>query len=471
MSGFYSLPLISAFAILPSINESNGLMISKDQLQEIHKKLQVLKESGELDGEGADRSENLHRLFMYPAMMVPAAQEAVIKAFADSMPVGAWAIDPFMGSGTSLMSCMELGFSVYGQDINPFAVMLSRAKVEKYDIQQLKTVCHAVLDRIVEDNDTSIAVSFRNIDKWFNSDIQIDLSRIRRAIQTVDSQRIRYFLWVIMSEVIRIGSNDRTSTFKLHRRSEEDIQKRNVNVRKEFANLVKRGIEDIACYWDKLSKEEKQTDELPHIEADIRWGNTKESIETDIRFDLLVSSPPYGDNHTTVTYGQTSYLPLQWIDPKDLSCPYDYVKTTQEIDRRSLGGQTIKKEVVSSMASVFTKTPTLKAFFEGVQKSEQEKYYKTLSFISDFDKSLDKIVASMKEDAFYIWTIGNRFVGNREVPNDQVLIELMESRGIRLFERAERQILNKKQPKKNNYSKTMEKEHILIFHKLNGYER
>ena len=214
-----------------------------------------------------------------------------------------------------------------------------------------------------------------------------------------------------------------------------------------------------------MSKEDEKVGAPRQIIADIRWGNTKESIETDTEFDLLVSSPPYGDNHTTVTYGQTSYLPLQWIDPKDLSCPYDYVKTTQEIDRRSLGGQTIKKEVMVSIAPVYTKAPTLKSFFEGVPADEQEKYYKTLSFIADFDKSLDKIVANMKDDAFYIWTIGNRFVGNREVPNDQVLIELMESRGIQLFERAERQILNKKQPKKNNFSKTMEKEHILIFHR------
>ena len=64
-------------------------MVSEEQLQAIHQKLQTLKESGELNGKGADRSENLHRLFMYPAMMVPAAQHAVIKAVADCLPVGA----------------------------------------------------------------------------------------------------------------------------------------------------------------------------------------------------------------------------------------------------------------------------------------------------------------------------------------------------------------------------------------------
>ena len=440
-------------------------MVSEEQLQAIRQKLQTLKESGELNGEGADRSENLHRLFMYPAMMVPAAQHAVIKAVADCLPVGAWAMDPFMGSGTSLMSCMEFGFNVYGQDINPFAVMLSKAKVEKYDIHQLKEVCKGVLNKISKDDDTTLEVTFRNVDKWFNPEIQIDLSKIRRAIQTVDSQLIRYFLWVITSEVIRTGSNDRTSTFKLHRRSEEDIQKRDVNVIKEFTILVNRGIDDVALYWDKLAKESELNEELRNVEADIRWGDTKNSIEADTRFDLLVSSPPYGDNHTTVTYGQTSYLPLQWIDPIDLTCPYDYVKTTQEIDRHSLGGQTIKKEIIATIEPVYAKTPSLKSFVDSVPADEKDKYYKTLSFIADFDQSLEKIVASMKDDAFYIWTIGNRFVGNREIPNDKVLIELMESREIELFERAERQILNKKQSKRNNYSKTMEKEHILIFHK------
>lgn len=440
-------------------------MVSEIQLQTIHQRLQTLKESGELNGEGADRSENLHRLFIYPAMMVPAAQHAVIKAVSDCLPKGAWAIDPFMGSGTSLMSCMEFGFNVYGQDINPFAVMLSKAKVERYDIDQLKQTCSNVLNAIAFDESETIDVTFNNIDKWFNHDIQIALSKIRRAIQAVEITSIRYFLWVIMSEVIRTGSNDRTSTFKLHRRTDEDIQKRKVNVTKEFTSLVNRGIEDIAVYWDKFSNEDEWVGVNRNVETDIRWGNTQKTIEANTRFDLLVSSPPYGDNHTTVTYGQTSYLPLQWIDHKDLSCPYDYVKTTQEIDRRSLGGQTIKKQILASIAPVFSKTPTLKSFFEGVLTDEQEKYCKTLSFIADFDESLDKIVSSMKDDAFYIWTIGNRYVGNREIPNDQILIELMKSRGIDLFERAERQILNKKQSKRNNYSKTMEKEHILIFHR------
>ena len=440
-------------------------MVDERQLQNVRQNLLTLRESGELDGEGADRSENLHRLFMYPAMMVPAAQHAIIKAIVGCMPTDAWAIDPFMGSGTSLMSCMEFGFNVYGQDINPFAVMLSKAKVERYDMLQLKSVCQAVLETITSEDCDNVDVYFTNIDKWFNHDVQISLSKIRRAIQSVKQTSIRYFLWVIMSEVIRTGSNDRTSTFKLHRRKEEDIQKRKVDIVKEFSNLVNRGIEDIEHYWSKVDKECGGFISKHKITSDICWGNTKEAVLSKTKFDLLVSSPPYGDNHTTVTYGQTSYLPLQWISPVDLTCPYDYIKTTQEIDRQSLGGKTNSKEVFDNAKKLFAKSSSFKNFYEAIPEEEKKKYNKTIIFIADFAESLDKIVNSMKPEAFYIWTIGNRFVGGREVPNDKILIDLMASEGIALFERAERHILNKKQARKNNYSKTMEKEHILIFHK------
>ena len=95
---------------------------------------------------------------------------------------------------------------------------------------------------------------------------------------------------------------------------------------------------------------------------------------------------------------------------------------------------------------------------------ENDKYKKTFAFIADFDESLESIVNAMKPEAFYIWTIGNRFVGGREVPNAEILKDLMERRGASLFFDAERKISNKKQAKRNSSSQTMEKERILIFH-------
>ena len=112
-------------------------MLSRISIDRLLNQLEKIKSNGVLDGDNADRKENLHRLFMYPAMMVPATQSAIIEAFSHELPNSILAIDPYMGSGTALLSCMEFGFDVYGQDINPFAVLLSQAKTTNYDIAQL----------------------------------------------------------------------------------------------------------------------------------------------------------------------------------------------------------------------------------------------------------------------------------------------------------------------------------------------
>lgn len=439
-------------------------MSTNSQIDELKKRLLEIKETGTLDGENADRRENMHRLFMYPAMMVPATQSAIIEAITDVFHVQK-AIDPFMGSGTSLLSCMEFGLDVFGQDINPFAVLLSKAKTTDYAEGALDAAFKEIKHHIEADTDNTIDISFNGINKWFNQQAQINFSKIRRAIMAQTDKDIRLFFWVLMSEAIRMGSNDRTSTFKLHRRSEEELSNRDIDIFEEFFQISNRGIADFSLFKNKLQELHNSSSCDFRGNSTIVWGNTQNKIESDETFDLLVSSPPYGDNHTTVTYGQTSYLPLQWIDPADVFCPYDYLRTTQEIDRQSLGGKIDRKRLAFKKDQLLKRSPSLSKFILDIPSDEERKYDKTILFIADFDECLDQIVKVMSDSAFFVWTIGNRFVGGREVPNDTILQDLMECRGLSLFFRAERKILNKKQPKKNNFSSTMEKEIILIFKK------
>ena len=435
------------------------------QQSELMRRLKWVQDYGDLNGMTAKRADNLHRLFLYPAMMVPVTQSLIIEAISGNLPINAMAIDPYMGSATSLMSCMEYGLGIYGQDINPLAVLIAQAKISSFDIELITNTLEELMSRIKADSSDSINVNFPGIDKWFTKQVQIDLSKIRRNIQNVNNKDIRKLFWVIMSEVIRIDSNDRISTFKLHRRAEEDISKRTVNVISDFETLCKRGILDITLFRNKLDNSKLLQNNIYIKPNTICWGNTTEKIHSDLKFDLLVSSPPYGDNHTTVTYGQHSYLQLQWIDSSDLdfSIDYDYLRSTQEIDRQSLGGRIDSKELTKKLTEILNNIPSLKEFYDNLPHQERPLYNKTISFIQDFEKSLDVIVRSMKEKAFYVWTIGNRNVNKREIPNDKILIDLMRNKGVDLIFNVEREILNKKQSKRNRSSKTMEKERILIF--------
>ena len=405
------------------------------QQSELMRRLKWVQDYGDLNGMTAKRADNLHRLFLYPAMMVPVTQSLIIEALSGNLPINAMAIDPYMGSATSLMSCMEYGLGIYGQDINPLAVLIAQAKISSFDIELITNTLEELMSRIKADSSDSINVNFPGIDKWFTKQVQIDLSKIRRNIQNVNNKDIRKLFWVIMSEVIRIDSNDRTSTFKLHRRAEEDISKRVVDVISDFETLCKRGILDITLFRNKLDNSKLLQNNIYIKPNTICWGNTAEKIHSDLKFDLLVSSPPYGDNHTTVTYGQHSYLQLQWIDSSDLdfSIDYDYLRSTQEIDRQSLGGRIDSKKLTKKLSEILNNIPSLKEFYDNLPHQERPLYNKTISFIQDFEKSLDVIVRSMKEKAFYVWTIGNRNVNKREIPNDKILIDLMRNKGVDLI--------------------------------------
>lgn len=430
------------------------------------RKLDDLKKNGELNAKDAKREDNLHRFFMYPGMMVPKTQTLIVGAITNYTPQNPWVMDPFMGAGTSLLSCMEFGYNVFGQDINPFAVLLTKAKTATYDIDLLSKSFVSIKDKIQSDKAQTIDVDFNGINKWFNKKIQIDLSKIRRAILHVTFYEIRCFFWVVFSEVIRTGSNDRTSTFKLHQRSVENIEERNIDVINNFFELCERSLLDFKVFKNKLQIKgliynNKYTKEIVTV-----WGNSQKEIETDQKFDLLVSSPPYGDNHTTITYGQHSYLELQWIPKEDLpqNIDFNFLRTTQEIDCHSLGGKVNSKHIQEVFELSIERIPALKKFFCKIPNEEHKKYYKTIAFINDFECCLDNIVKAMNHDAFYVWTIGNRRVAKREIPNDSILVDLMEKHDVNLYYTAERTILNKKQPRKNNFSKTMDKEKVLIFH-------
>ena len=354
--------------------------------------------------------------------------------------------------------------NVYGQDINPMAILLTLAKTSSYDVTQYRTYLQCLQEYIKNDDFDYIDVNFQSIDKWFAIQVQKDLSKIRRAIIRLPEKEYRYFFWITMAETIRLCSNDRTSTFKLHRRKQEEVDKRKVDAISCFLTLCKRNLDDLFEYVQKLEK--KYVLENSHYKGKIIvcYGDSSNQIDSPVKFDLLLSSPPYGDNHTTVTYGQHSYLALQWIDKQDipLSVNYDYLQSTQAIDRISLGGKTIRKN--DEIELLLKTIPTLNSFIATIPVEERKKYNKTISFIVDFERSIRAIIPIMKENAYYVWTIGNRNVGGRKVPNDKILIDIMQKYGVELFYQTERKILNKNQPNKNNFSATMEKEKILIFH-------
>ncbi len=405
-------------------------------------------------------------LTQYPAMMVPAMQAVLVKAVADVDECVSRVFDPFAGSGTTLVECMRLGLDYTGQDINPLAVLFCRTKAGPFHTRKLASVIKEVLNQAGADRGTRTEANFPRLEKWFSPAVIKDLSRIRRAIRQVDHTWCRRVLWTGLAETVRLTSNSRTSTFKLHIRSADDLESRKVNPLQTFATVIT----DINA---RLHGEAEALRERGHLSTNgyyrgnigIRLGDTTKLKPARDLHDLLVTSPPYGDNASTVPYGQYSYLPLQWIDLHDIDEDADsrYLRTTHEIDTRSLGGS--RKNAVEGVAPLMNVSPSLKQTLCRLKKLPADRGARVAAFCRDLDSSLYAILNALKPRAYMIWTVGNRRVGGDPVPTDRILEELMAARGTRLVTRLERKIPNKRMATRNSIATTMRGEAILVFRK------
>lgn len=421
-----------------------------------------------LNGKNYSRDDFARSILNYPAMMVPSVQEPIIEKLSHAIDGEISLLDPFMGASNTLVTGMKYGMNVFGQDINPLSILLSQVKTSFYQVEELIDAEKRLISGIISDTSDIVEISFINIDKWFTIDIQIELSKIYRAICKEQSLKIRKFFWVVLAETIRLTSNDRTSTFKMHMRPVEELNARLVSAIRTFATVSKKNIKNISDYISVLllNGHIKKGKYIKNI--DVVWGDSLSGIKTTKEFNLLVTSPPYGDNQTTVTYGQFSYLPLQWIPVKDIdnNIEIEYLRTIKEIDSKSLGGQ-VKGNIKEIEEQIFEKSQTLKRFIAQFNDDERKKAEKVTRFIYELDCSIDKMLPRMRKESFLIWTIGNRNVNKQVVRNDLILSELFLSKGVELFTGLERDILSKRMPGKNNFSNTMSKEKILIYKKTN----
>ena len=412
--------------------------------------------------------EYCHAYSQYPAMMVPQMQGQLLKTISSVEPAYRSVRDSYMGSGTIETEAMKLGLDFTGGDINPLAVLLCRAKSGPFHVDQLCESSDALLPASWPIRATSIDVNFKGIKKWFRDDVAIELSRIRRAIQAEDNQWLRQFYWVALAETVRLSSNSRTSTFKLHIRPAEEVKGRAVSPVALFADHVRQNREQFCAQAHLLT-------EKGFLEGGVYKGvvNVHLADACDTAFaamhkqkhDGLATSPPYGDNVTTVPYGQYSFLPLQWIDHADIDADMDdtYLATTHEIDSRSLGGS--RKNAIKDTERLNDTSPSFKATIEALKDKPADRRTRVAAFCRDFDRSLDPILTTLKPGAVMVWTVGNRKVGGRPVPIDAILPELLVGRGAKEIVRLHRKIPNKRMAVKNGITETMRAETILVLRK------
>jgi hypothetical protein len=410
------------------------------------------------------RREYGHGLLQYPAMMVPQVVRAVLEQACSVHPDIERIGDPFSGSGTVMTESMLRGLSFSGADINPLAILLCRVKSGPFYVTALNQKAKELNYRIDSDKRWAIEAQFPNREKWFKREAQISLSKIRRAIRHEGALWARRFFWVCLAETARATSNSRTSTYKLHIRTQDDLDSRTCDPAGVFKKVLARNIDHYKTQAERLSESGQLVAGRYQSDVALSLGDVR-NIEGQQECDIIITSPPYGDNATTVPYGQYSYLPLQWIDLHDIDHNIDanYLVSTHEIDTRSLGGS--KRVLQSDMDALCDRSKAFSNYISKLLDQPRDRALRVTAFFRDLDSCLDPILGTLSPGGLMAWTLGNRKVGGRRVPLDKILAELLSNYGAKVLFEVTRRISSKKMAPKNNIADTMSNETILVMRK------
>ncbi len=352
---------------------------------------------------GRSKRTQCHALIQYPAMMVPEMQGELIDLIKRNNPCIKSIYDPFVGSGTTLGEAISRGLDFGGTDINPLAILACEVKGSPFYLKPLDGKISRLLGAIEKDNSNEIDITFFGRDKWFIPRVQKELCKIRRSIKNEKSKWARKFFWVALSNTVRLTCNSRSSTYKLHIKQNEKIESvgspvsifsniliRNFKLKKEQQKIIKS---------NGYLKGSNHSSNITLAVEDVK--QTKSSLQR--QYDLIVTSPPYGDNGTTVPYGQFSYLPLMWIDQSDISAKIDkkLLIHISSIDFAGLGGS--RRDAYGYVEHIKNASDTYyKTYLLLKERTNKNGLCRYNAFLRDLYASLPNIIQKLKTNGFYV---------------------------------------------------------------------
>jgi DNA methylase len=226
------------------------------------------------------RTKHVHRLHPYHGKFIPQLVEVLLDRY---LPPGGHVLDPFAGSGTTLVQALESGMDATGTELAAFNCLLMRVKTERYDLDALSAELHDLVGRL----DTLKTKSRPNayMRRWysplsakqllaFREHAHSDVLRVILSRAARSARRAAHFDLEAPSEPVTAPY----WCFK-HRRTCRPVESANAFLRRYALDTLNRVAEFDALRLDT------RTAHVLHADA--------RDVEYEETFDGVLTSPPY----------------------------------------------------------------------------------------------------------------------------------------------------------------------------------
>jgi DNA methylase len=240
-----------------------------------------------------ERTKHVHRLHPYLGKFIPQLVEVLLERY---LPRGGRVLDPFAGSGTTLVQALESGLDATGADIAAFNCLLTRVKVARYNEFTLEKEIRDAVSRLEEtcQGDSHSAVAGlaeapRYVCEWYAPRAAGDLLFWRSLVDDYEHADV---LRVVLGRAAR--SARLTTHFDLDFPRSPQREPYWCHKHRRTCRPVEQASHFLRRYaFDTLARIKS----FAHVrarghEAVVRHADARE-LEWDAPFDGIVTSPPY----------------------------------------------------------------------------------------------------------------------------------------------------------------------------------
>ena len=316
---------------------------------------------------------------------------------------GSSVIDPFCGTGTTLLACRDKSINSTGFDILPLSVFVANTKLQEgYDMGQLREKIRELTSlKFDKKNRRWPELRFFNVEKAHSRYAYSDILFYRDKIREVEDEKTRNFLFLgLLSIVIGCGNIKKDGgVLKIIKR------KNTPPVKVLLKNRLNR------MYRDLVNK--KTT---PDAGARAMRGDARSLPVEDNSFNACISSPPY----------------LNWVDYTKVYAIELSLLLDSGRELRRLRKQTLSSHVGSRGGKKKNPESTrLSGIMDELQDNPdpKKKPQVVLDYFADLSESLKTIYNSLVDGGSAALVISNTCMPSLTIDSDLITAEISENLG------------------------------------------
>lgn len=349
-----------------------------------------------------------HGMHRFPAKYIPQIPIWALDSFGTRQTV---CLDPFMGSGTTLVEGLIRGGTTIGIDIDPLARFIARAKTADVDHARIRMLGTSLLDRwpgkfVSTKGLRAPMPDIKNFVHWFSLPQWAKTQSLYEQILELEaSAPERDFLLAVFSSVLRWVSNADDQSQKTYVSGTRPKVPPPVEVlfRRFFARAVD-GLEEL----NRKRHSESRAVILDDADA-TRLGLPDASV------DLIVTSPPYLDS---VDYPYNMMIEYFWLGPH-VGVP----------DRKAFNA--LRNIPVGAKRPAECRAlPSAIDSMIDLTKLADDRQRAATTYFSMMDTHLTEAARCLRDDGRYVLVIGNSQTRSDVLPVHEVIVKLAATRGL-----------------------------------------